>query len=359
MSSESTPPAAPPASSAPASSSAAPAALNEAQQAYLLHFLTQAREEGMRHGEIRKKTELIAANRIGLNPGVAMPGLERMVADGLVESHEKRGTTYYRITERGRAQLQGLEAHRPAVRQTGGTYVPPANENVKREREACLLLALLEADRHTLTGGEANRLCARTPNLDLNPTTATQVREELAERGLVAIEQQGRTVKYTLTHTGRLALGSMKFGDESQLNLKGRVLNELMEAARDAAKEFERPTSTAAAGASSGSSSSPSTEKIERAVLEEFGELRREKYAMSGTVPIYEIRQRIRERLGTEAGQHDVLDEAVHNLWRSGQLRLLPITDRGSATPEQMQESIPGAGETLFYVEAAHEPAVV
>jgi DNA-binding PadR family transcriptional regulator len=336
-----------------------PAALNEAQQAYLLHFLAQANEGSMRHGEIRKKVELISASRIGLNPAVAMPGLERMVADGLIETFSKRGTTNYRLTERGRARLQALEAHRPSISKTGGDYNPPANENIKREREACLLLGLLEAEGNTLTGGEANRLVARTPNLDLNPTTATKVREELAERGLIAIERQGRTVKYALTSAGRMALGNMKFSDESQLTIKGRVLNDLMEAARDAAKEFEPSAGSGASAPSSRPSGSTSPEQIERAIMEAFDELRREKYAMSGMVPIHEIRQRIRQRVGADAARHEVLDDVVQNLWRTGRLRLIPLTDHGNATPEQMQDSIPGMGETLFFVEMAHEPAVV
>ncbi len=147
LSTQSAPPEAAPASAA-ATPSAAPAEpLNAAQMAYLLHFLAQAPEGSMRHGEIRKKVELIAANRVGLNPVVAMPGMDQMAADGLVESFNRRGTTCYRITERGRAYLQSLEAHRPAIRQTGGDYVPPADEgNIKREREVCLLLGLLEAE---------------------------------------------------------------------------------------------------------------------------------------------------------------------------------------------------------------------
>jgi predicted transcriptional regulator len=313
----------------------------------------------MRHGEIRKKVELIAASRIGLNPNNAMTGLEKMVADGFIESFNKRGTTCYRIAERGRALLQTLESHRPAIRHTGGDFVPPSNEGIKREREACLLLALLEADGYTLTGGEANRQCARTANLDLNPTTATQVRQELADRGLIAVERQGRTIKYTLTPAGRMGLGNMKFGDESQMTIKGRVLNELMEAARDAAKEFERPAPSGGTSSSTRSAAPPSTDEIERAVIEEFDELRRGKYAGSGMVPIYEIRKRIREHLGSAAASPDLLDDAVQNLRRSGRLRLVPITDHGAATPEQIRESIPGPGETLFYLEMAHEPAVV
>jgi DNA-binding PadR family transcriptional regulator len=336
----------------------AAAQLNEAQQAYLLHFLAQAPEGSMRHGEIRKKVELISASRIGLNPNIAMPGLERMVADGMIESFTKRGTTCYRISERGRARLQSLESHRPEIRQTGGDFVPPANENIKREREAILLLGLLEADRYTLTGGEANRLCARTPGLDLNPTTATQIRQELADRGLIQIEEQGRTIRYTLTPAGRLALGNMKFGEESQLVLKGRVLNELLEAARDAAKEFERPAGTGTSIKAT-ERPAPSSDEIERGVIEEIGELRREKYDGSGMVPIHEIRQRIRKRMGDAAARPEPLDDVIQDLRRSGRIRLVPISDRGTATPEQMRDSISVAGETLFFVELAHEPAVV
>ncbi len=143
----------------------------------------------------------------------------------------------------------------------------------------------------------------------------------------------------------------MRFGDESQLVLKGRVLNELMEAARDAAKEFEPGSSTGQSPMTAGESMAPSSQEIERAVMDAFEELRREKYSMSGMVPIHEIRQRIRERVGADAAGHEVLDEAMQRMRRAGRLRLVPLTDQGNVTPEQMQDAIPGEGETLFYVE--------
>jgi hypothetical protein len=71
------------------------------------------------------------------------------------------------------------------------------------------------------------------------------------------------------------------------------------------------------------------------------------------------VRAEVRRRLGEAAGRHDHFDEVVLGLWRAKRLRLTPIADPGRATAEELQDAIPGVGETLFYLEPAHEPAPV
>jgi hypothetical protein len=54
-----------------------------------------------------------------------------------------------------------------------------------------------------------------------------------------------------------------------------------------------------------------------------------------------------------------LFDDVVLELWRDKRIRLTPISDHARATPEQLQNAIPGVGEILFYMEAAHAPVAV
>jgi hypothetical protein len=126
------------------------------------------------------------------------------------------------------------------------------------------------------------------------------------------------------------------------------VLNDLLEAAREAAKQF--------GGAPKAEAAAPDPARLEQTILASFEELLRERHAVTGMVPIHEVRAGVRRQLGETAARHDVFDPAVHALRQAGRLRLIPITDGTQASPEQAQASIPGIGETLFFLETTREP---
>jgi DNA-binding PadR family transcriptional regulator len=92
-------------------------------------------------------------------------------------------------------------------------------------------------------------------------------------------------------------------------------------------------------------------------ILQTFQELLRERYGHSGLVPIHDVRRHIAKEYGPEAARHDAFDEQVKQLSRQKRVRLLSISDLRDATREQLEDSIPGVNETLFYLEAAHEHA--
>ena len=152
-----------------------------------------------------------------------------------------------------------------------------------------------------------------------------------------------------------MSLGNMNFLPGPKFTFSGEALNLLLDAAREVAKQFEPQVVKAPP------KQLPmlSVEELEKAILSALEELRREKFAVSGMVPIYEVRAVIRQQFGEDSARHDVLDEAFHQLRRGNRLRLIPIADPARATAEQLQDSIPGVGETLFYLETAHEPAAV
>jgi hypothetical protein len=233
----------------------------------------------------------------------------------------------------------------------------PSNDLIRKFRISYLLLQLLKADRHTLSQRDANRFDALGKRLELNAVTARAIRHELAEQGLLAILEPNRSEVYTLTPEGRLKLGTLAFDDDVEFKLQGRVLNELLEAAREAAKQFASgPADTFKEEAGTHAEVAlPETSHLEEAILQAFEELLRERHRVTGMVPIHEVRAEVRKHLGDPAARHDVFDPLIFFLRQAGRLRLVPITDGTKATLEQLQASVPGIGETLFFLEASRE----
>ncbi len=94
-------------------------------------------------------------------------------------------------------------------------------------------------------------------------------------------------------------------------------------------------------------------------VLGAFEELRRERFARNGIVPVYELRRLLTARHGTEAGSHAALDPLLKQMRREKRVRLIAINDLAGATTDQLDDSVPGENETFFYLETAHEYAHV
>lgn len=224
-------------------------------------------------------------------------------------------------------------------------------EEQREAQKAYLLLQLLDADRHTLTKGAANRFRdAVKKRLGFTSTAiANYRRERLAELNYLKITP-GRTVEYSLLPDGRDFLAACtRHLSEVELRIKGKTLNTLIALARDSS--FTEPTTIPVESGRP----SPSAAQLADAVLAEFEELRRERHSRSGLVPVHEVRQRIAERYGAAAARHDVLDEVILTLWRDKRLGLEGISDLGSATEQQLNDSIPGEGNTIFYLEVPRE----
>jgi hypothetical protein len=91
------------------------------------------------------------------------------------------------------------------------------------------------------------------------------------------------------------------------------------------------------------------------AILAEFETLLQERHGHQGRVPVYELRRHVADKFGPEAARHDRFDPVVKQLRQQNRIRLVSISDLRDATPEQLNDSIPGMNETFFYVEPAHE----
>jgi hypothetical protein len=48
-----------------------------------------------------------------------------------------------------------------------------------------------------------------------------------------------------------------------------------------------------------------------------------------------------------------------YSLWREKRIGLEGISDLGSATEQQLNDSIPGEGNTIFYLEVAREQPIL
>lgn len=86
-------------------------------------------------------------------------------------------------------------------------------------------------------------------------------------------------------------------------------------------------------------------------ILQEFSTLVSGPYSRFGMVPIYELRSIIAERYGPEAASPERLDQALRDLRREGQLRLIATGSGGGFTPEQLAGSIRGESEIYTHLE--------
>ena len=233
------------------------------------------------------------------------------------------------------------------------------SEELREGQKAYLLLQLLDAENQTLTRGIANKFRDLRTNAKISlgftkAAIANFRRDRLAEMNYLKITP-GRSIQYTLLPDGRDYLAvCIRHLPLVEMTIKGKTLNSLIAAARESSFRSESPIATAVSGVTV-----PALAELADAVLSAFKELRRESHGRSGLVPIHEVRQRIADRLGSEAARHDVLDEVILSLWREKRIGLEGISDLGSATEKQLNDSIPGEGNTIFYLEVPREQSVL
>ncbi len=322
---------------------------DQPQLAFLLQMLFAAPEHRLTQGELKRKLGTRAARSQGLTPQSAIALLDRCEAHGHLRKQSSKRTVAYTLTEAGSAHLTTLGVYPVPGR---GRIIPPSNDQIQAHRTALLLFEVLKGPEQSLAEAEiSDHISDRArQELDLNVATARHLCMELAAQGLLARSGEGRIARYAITQAGRIKLANMDFPKDREFRLKGDALAALLEAAREVGKQF------APHGSEPGDRSLDQAE-LEHAILSAFQELLREQHTVTGMVPIHEVRAEVKKRLGERAARHDTFDSAIIQLRHASQFRLVPITDQSKASVEQLQAAIPGIGETLFYLEAAHEPA--
>lgn len=202
-----------------------------------------------------------------------------------------------------------------------------------------LLLQLLGARDREMPQGEANKVLKRAlfkRRLELTPGKANELRREMAD--CVAIERRGRTTWFRITDEGvRRLLHLPQY--PADLPINGRAIERLLDVAVRAAPGSPPP----AAGSSTGR---PSARAI---VLSTLDRVRAER-AHRRLVPIHELRARVQSETGGRVKDAE-FEAALRDLWRRGEVELVPISDGRDATREQLDQSIRGVHEILFYVE--------
>jgi hypothetical protein len=189
--------------------------------------------------------------------------------------------------------------------------------------------------------------------LELTPEVAGILRKKLAREDALEIIKSGRSETYKLLSRGEGLLATLEHYPTTQFTLKGKHLNALLGLVRSVGSTHAASASSILPG--NEPTFAPAPTDLSQAVYEEFEELRRERHSHTGLVPIHEIRLRIAEKYGASIARHDVLDEPIRELWRQDRVRMVALADLQRATPEQLNDSVPGVHETLFYLERAHE----
>jgi DNA-binding PadR family transcriptional regulator len=317
------------------------------REAFLLNQLLQALpDHKMEMGLANRKMGVPAKKHLGLTAEVANRLRDELAARQYLRIEKTGQRVSFELTDEGREYLQTLEQYPFPSRKAGAGTIP---ENLREYVKPYLLLRLLLAGESPIPLGQANRFdTLGKTHLRLTPRAARPFWDEMASEGLVRAEPRQRTVLYELTPAGRTYLASHDHYPHFDYKLRGTVLNELLHghtAARGQESAQEAPPKALF---------TPRPADLSEAAWAEFEELRREQYGHTGLVPIHQVRQRIAEKYGPETARHDVLDEPILQLGRDGRVRLIALSDLQKATADQLNASIPGVNETLFYLERAY-----
>jgi predicted transcriptional regulator len=324
------------------------------QDAYVLAQLQEAGQNGKPAGKLNKEMGAAVRRELTLDPNAANQIRKNLVSQGFLATKKTGRQVNYFLTESGRDHLAQLEIPVIESRKTEAVNEGAISEELRQAQKAFLLLQLLDAKERRLTKGEANRLpLSLQASLGMKPSIANLRRRQLTDQGLIRRAAAGRSEEYSLTSDGLdYLVAGCKHLDHLPITVHGGTLNTLVAAARE--------SSFAPSGPGSSEQQLPSPTELTGTILTEFEELRREKYGRSGLVPIHEVRSRILERFGKGAARHDVFDEMVLELWRNGRIRITAISDLTDANEQQLNDSIRGEGQTLFYLESAHvQPAII
>jgi hypothetical protein len=275
-------------------------------------------------------------------------------------SRTVRGT--YRLEKKGTDYLARLES-------TLSGPAPEINEELLAYQKAFVLMQLFCAEDNSLPQGRLREklssaatrdalLFARMtsdPPVNPDPPTIDWVVRKLVQSKDIDEPRKGR---FHLTDRGRESLIATDQHPSLQFRITGKQLNALREAIRDVSPVAQlKPEQRDEAAPSVLAAPSVSPSLTTEAVLNAFEDLRRERFARNGIVPVYELRRLLIARHGTEAGSHAVLDPLLKQMRREKRVRMIAIGDLSEATTDQLDDSVPGENETFFYLETADEYA--
>jgi hypothetical protein len=139
------------------------------------------------------------------------------------------------------------------------------------------------------------------------------------------------------------ALAEARQHDNVSFQFKGETLNALITAARQSRSPIEINTPPPLPP--------PDPAHVQPHDIENYiNQLALDKYAGHDLIPIHEIRAIVARNHGPEAASHPAFDPIIKQMRSGGLLKIIAISDNRDATSQQLNDSIPGMNETLFYV---------
>lgn len=254
------------------------------------HYIAQGAQKGRTLNEIRRNT--------GIPDAQLFPLLQGMLQSGaLDDSTTRRGQVAYRVK---------------------GTAAPPTPAPPSAQKPAPPQPAPRLLPRQPRNATEAANMLVQEKHSYSHLVPAEEIYQALG-----VDEGRGREALLEAGRAGQLRLFGFGYGEEGQPQYV------------EVPKEKFRPFPTVA---------TPEQQAQVRAAAERaFTELLPQ--SPHGLVPIWQVRERV------SSPDKAALDESILDMWREGKVRLVSLADLQKATPAQLDASVPGVNETLFFIE--------
>ncbi|MCE9532767.1 MAG: hypothetical protein K8T89_16850 [Planctomycetes bacterium] len=336
--------------------------IDKRRLAFLLHSM---KGKGATFAELKKKCRAGTGKAMKFDAEVLPSAVDALKNREWLSASSDGKVERYHITQTGTTVLESYRIYLPPNRRA---LLELQTENEWRHRRwtAAVLLQLFKAKSWTRTREQANDIKSvpGAAGLGLSAAIAQLIRQELVESRMLRWEPFENQERFMLTDAGLTYLTTLPFDfvKSVQMKLTGEQLNKLFTSARTAnaspAVSSEVPSEVVV---KSFDTAEPVVElpqgdmldgkALDKEILAAYQHLRTEKYFKTNAVPIFEVRQRIRSRFGEQNASHEVFDRAVLDLRKEGVFRLIEMSLSLGIPAEQLQDSIPGFEETLFYME--------
>jgi DNA-binding PadR family transcriptional regulator len=319
-------------------------------EASIVRLFSTKSDGRLKAGDLKQKLGL--GSKKGAIAGIDATEADRLLAhlldQGLIvvvggskDGHHPRPNATYRLSDKGKEHLQ-----------------PPKPEIVESQlqaQEAFILLQVFRAKEQKLTRSELNgklKTVAAVGQLEFDvkaaPETVSYHLANLVKNGLLEEQKKGVSTSYTLNpEQGAIGLASMKQHDGVTFTMTGETLNALLAASILRQSPAHPIEEEAQSEPTSVSTLRPISEPE---IIKYISDLKSKEYAGKDLIPIHEVRRLVARNHGQEAASHPAFDPVLRRMRSDGQLDLIAISDGRDATQQEMDDSIPGLNETIFYI---------
>ncbi len=322
------------------------------QRTILLQSFANRKDPRLSYAQLKEKFGP-GKGRLNLEAEAADRLVDDLIADGLLavtgggkDGAHPRPKASYRLTSKGKDHL------RPA---RPGHHSPELLEF----QEAYLLLQVFRAEGRSLSRSKINdklKTKAAVQSLEFDPksdpATIHYHLSALVENAALAENRTGTSTSFTLTESGLRALATARQHVAASFTLKGEALNELLAAARGSTPvsgdEKESELGTAPEPATQPGPATPTVGEDD--ILRLVDHLKAGDFAGRELIPIHEVRRLVAEHHGRDAASHPTFDRLVKRLRSDDRLVLTAISDSRGVTQQELDDSIPGMNEVIFYI---------